>query len=186
MSITTALSSTSLPSTPPPHRMSLYACIPLPPQINHHDGHVTLHPLLQYNHARKLDFDLLDPRQCDAQLKQWGDARREPATNPSLPSLALLIPSFPWPIVVHASSIQRGTPAVTILDVIAELYRVLQLPAAEYSVQEGLMGLSRGLDAHGSKVGPAIRRLGYLHGRYKLVGLSHSSQGGDAFVVHVE
>lgn len=185
MSITTSLSST-LPSTPPPHRMSLYACIPLPPQINGHDGHVTLHPLLQYNHARKLDFDLLDPRQCHAQLKRWGDARHEPATDPPLPSLVLLIEEFPWPIIAHASSVRRGVTAVTILDVITELCRVLQLPAAEYATPDGLVGSTRGVDRQYSEDGPVLQRMEYLRGRSMLVGLSQSCQGNDTVEVHVE
>ncbi|KAF4564920.1 hypothetical protein EYR40_011095 [Pleurotus pulmonarius] len=166
--------------------MSLYACIPLPHQVNHQDGHITLHPKLERNDARKLDFDLLDPGRCDAQLRQWGNTCYEPATNPPLPSLVLLIQGFPWPIVVHASTMRWGVAAVTVLDVITELSRALQLPAAEYAVQDGLMGSTRGADPQSSKAAPEIRRLEYLRGKSRLVGLSHSILDGEALMVHIE
>lgn len=186
--------SSAPPTISPPvvHDKSPYSCIPLPSQLD--DGHepVILHPMLRYSHIDRLELDLLNPEECVMRLTTRGHGLLEPATIPALPSLSLLIPSFPWPITAHASSAWRGVPAVTVLDILSALDCTLRMTAAEDVVRGGLIASghweqnsqSPRLDA---RMEPRVlQRLEYLRGRRKFVGLTNSNAGGDLVVVHIE
>ncbi|KAG9221497.1 hypothetical protein CCMSSC00406_0009486 [Pleurotus cornucopiae] len=180
------------PTTSPPvaHHKSPYSCIPLPSQVDHHHRPIIIHPALHHRHTDRLELDLLNRSELPARLMRRGCAL-EPATNPPLPSLSLLIPSFPWPITVHASSTWRGRPAVTALDIFAALDRALRLPASEDVVPGGLMGSGRRQNWQASQLDArneprVFERLEYLRGRRKFVGLSNSTMDSDTMVVHIE
>ncbi|KAF9488796.1 hypothetical protein BDN71DRAFT_1512726 [Pleurotus eryngii] len=173
----------SYSATPPVvYDKSPYSCIPLPSQLDDCHEPVILHPMLRYSHIDRLEFDLLNPGECVVRLTSRGYGLLEPATHPPLPSLSLLIPSFPWPLTVHASSTWRGVPVVTVLDVLSELYRALRMAAAEDVVCGGLIASGR-LDARTEP--RVLQRLEYLRGRRKFLGLTSSNVVGDVMIVHV-
>ncbi|KAF7419497.1 hypothetical protein PC9H_002088 [Pleurotus ostreatus] len=185
--------SSAPPTTSPPvvHDKSPYSCVPLPSQLDDCHEPVILHPMLRYSHVDRLEFDLGNPGECTARLTSRGHGLLEPATYPPLPSLSLLIPSFPWPITVHASSAWRGVPVVTVLDILSELDRALRIAAAEDVVRGGLIASGRRQNRQSPRLDArteprVLQRLEYLRGRKKFIGLTKSNVGGDVMIVHVE
>ncbi|KAL4262888.1 hypothetical protein AB1N83_005596 [Pleurotus pulmonarius] len=185
-----ASSASDLAAPPATPRKPKPPCIPLPSQLHHSQLHQNISPpklhfVLDYQ--QQIQFDLFDRRECLRWCMKWESTLNQPATKPTLPSITLIVPFFPWPIIAHASTTLGGNPVVTVLDILNALYRGLWLPAAEDVVWEGLMENKRARTNSRCSTGWArIQRLEYLGGRRKFVGLSHSDVGGDIMNVHIE
>lgn len=122
---------------------------PLPPQ-NTETSTVTLNPALIYSSRSQLSFDMAAPPPY---------YNNELATSSPLPSIAIVCPQFPWPIVVFSS-----TPyGVTVGDVHSHLYNFMSSPSA----------------------GPnSPPRLYFLKGRRVFIGLTKSHIGSETWTMH--
>ncbi|KAI3606362.1 ste ste20 ysk protein kinase [Moniliophthora roreri] len=139
--------------TPPIIRRPL-ACVPLPSQVD--DGTIVeLHPILDPREAPSFEWDM-SPDSLEKMLRAHPTIKYllESATNPALPSLAVVHPQLPWPVTVHRSSVNEES--VTVFDVLYAVCEALQTP----------------LSAGG-------RRLDLLGSRPKFVGLRRCELGGD-------
>lgn len=136
-------------------RRNLYSYVSLPPQTDRSIP-LAIHPLLRYTHGQnpQLRFNV-----SSAPVEPFHGCFSQPATNPPLPSLAIIIPHVPCPLVVHHSS----SSCVTIGDVLAMIWRRLQMddPSRWGSRQIHLLG-----------------------GRNDFLGLSTSQLGEETFVLH--
>ncbi|SJL02842.1 uncharacterized protein ARMOST_06180 [Armillaria ostoyae] len=97
--------------------------IPLPSQIE--SGNLTVvHPLLQPSRGEmmmKLDFAR---SLSSVRIPGHEGCVNEAATNPPLPSLAIVHPKLPWPIVIQRSGDQEW---VTVADVVETLWHTLRI-----------------------------------------------------------
>ncbi len=178
-----ASSASDLAAPPATPRKPKPPCIHLPSQLHQNISPPKLHFVL--DHQQNIQIDLFDLHECLRWCMKWESTLNQPATKPMLPSITLIIPFVPWPIIAHASTTWRGDPAVTVSDILIALYRGIRLPASEDVIRDGLMGQTRRTNCRCSTT-RTILRLEYLGGRRKFVGLSHSVVGGDTMNVHIE
>ncbi|KAL1729123.1 hypothetical protein EV714DRAFT_285253 [Schizophyllum commune] len=174
--------------SPPLHAPPLYASIPLPSQV----AGVTrtiLHPVL----AGSYSYDLSLP----PPFAVLGTCIYEPATWPSVPSLAIRMPLLPSPIVVHAAAYaggrvgQKDINFVTVADVMEALYVDLQQPAVGYERRGERVArhVSRGMlissEDPCARVGQPVQRGELLREQRMFSGLSPSPLGGEVYTLHV-
>jgi hypothetical protein len=134
-------------------------CIPLPSQAEM-DDKVMLNPILAFEPSRMSTLvELAEPL-----VEPYEGCFAEAATYPAIPSLALLVPMIPWPLVVHSSS----SACVTVGDVLRDLVRMLQ------------SALDPG---YRSRAG-TTRRIDLLRGKHRVLGFSTSNVGDETFIVH--
>ena len=122
------------PATPPPTFYSsplAKANMYIPAQYAVH-----IHPLLARTiaHGAPLLWDMAEPAETarpqlpNAPPRITDALVREPATNPPLPSLAIICEFLPWTITIQPTPHARwASPFVTVGDVLHALYRALRL-----------------------------------------------------------
>ncbi len=135
--------------------------VPSPPQVDHPFCDIQIHPLLAVGTSLRFD---LSRRPSEPYQGVFSVA----ATFPSLPSLAIIVPSIPWPIVI-----QPSTGFATIGDVLTALWETLQTDLDKTSSSK-------------SKIHNSGRRLDLLGGVHSFAGISSSSLGEDTFLLHLE
>lgn len=94
-------------SSPPALRKPCYRHIPLPSQTGS-DIPVVVHPLLRLSRGEimmELDFAR---SLSGVRVFSHHSCVNKAATNPPLPSLAVVHPMLPWPVVIHRSAIESG------------------------------------------------------------------------------
>jgi len=127
---------------------------PLPPQYPD-VRKIALHPSLTYPVNSGPFFDVSQPPTYnDNQL----------ATFPALPSLAIVCPDLPWPIVVFRNEQSGG---VTVGDIHWAIYHFLRSPAPA---------------SRGSRSSPP--RLAFLQGKVLFKGLTKSHIGSETWTMH--
>ncbi|KAF9254937.1 hypothetical protein L218DRAFT_967751 [Marasmius fiardii PR-910] len=140
---------------PPLHHRD---CVPLPSQSDS-ENEVVLHPLLLCPRRVGVYWDLAEWRgRIERVMRERWYPMRDLATHPTLPSMTLVHPWLPWPIIVHASGMDsRG---ITIADVLLTISTNLMAPIDETG---------------------RMNRASYLRGRWMFVGLQTSDIGGDVW-----
>ena len=119
----------------------------------------------------------------------------EPATNPALPTLTIVSPNLPWPIVVSA---QKPGSYVSVSDVFMALHHALSIPVSplEYpspsSSPGGVLFRGHGVYDHRSSPPsphwhayerPSLRRIDFLSGRTRFMGLSAMGRDPGTYVL---
>ncbi|EGO04024.1 hypothetical protein SERLA73DRAFT_27426, partial [Serpula lacrymans var. lacrymans S7.3] len=122
----------------------------------------------------------------------------EPATSPPLQSLTLLNQSLPWELTIRPTS--SVTPFVTVQDVLHGVYRFLRLSvnSAEYSMlpskdhqmrvnlaYHARCNRSPSKDIYDEESKKGVKRVDFLMGQNKLMGLSSTKRGPDVWVLNV-
>lgn len=195
------LDSTPGPATPPQLFRS-----PLPTKADLHSpsryapGGVSLNPTLarQPNVTTPLVWDMSEPAesarpQLFSPPSRLTDALvREPATQPPLPSLAIICEYLPWTIIVVPTPGALWTaPYVTVGDVLHTLYRTLRLAATDLElavleptlrdrIQRAYVARYRRIAApreREAEKAKAIKRVDYLCDRTAFLGLAAVPSG---------
>ncbi|KAK0491802.1 hypothetical protein EDD18DRAFT_540872 [Armillaria luteobubalina] len=111
------------PLSPPVLGKPRHRHIPLPPQTES-DTPMIIHPLLRLSRGEKImELDFARSLSSVRVLGHKGCVN-EKATSPPLPSLAIVHPKLPWPIVVQRSGDREW---VTVADVVEKLWHALQI-----------------------------------------------------------
>jgi hypothetical protein len=185
-----SLPSTGGPRTPPSPRTPL---LPLP------SGRVEIHRSLGFHpQSPKLLFDLSvsweavttnsSPPVCLSKA-----ALLEPATNPPIPYLQISCANLPWTLDV----VCKTTNFVTILDVLAQLYTLLRLRVSEkefkmesFESQRDISAafhqrVKRGRWTAAVEEQKGLKRIDFLKGRNRFMGLSSTKLGPDMWALNV-
>ena len=180
-----SLPSTVGPITPPSNPF------PLP---SLHGSIVRIHNLLGASFAEpQLVYDVSLPAQTalprDPTVSSW--VLSQPATEPVLPFIEIISPRLPWRLAIYPA--QRGSPVVTVGDVLAGIYAHLRTPvsAAEYAlvgqedVQRRIGDAFRrrckrqpSAEAVARETGKGLKRVDFLEGVNVFGGLSTTKEGG--------
>jgi len=157
-----------------------------------------IHFLLAFSphHDPTIQYDLtLHPSTLDSEISHKEFA--EPATHPPVSRLHVICPRLQWPITISSSS---GTGFVTVLDVLESIYRVLRVPAkpTEYgslpshSAIRGVnaayyrrCGRFQDRDSRQLEESKGIKRVDFLMGRNRFLGLSGTLKGPDIWELNV-
>jgi hypothetical protein len=182
------------PRTPPPiiHARSPYCCIPLPPQIDTNTA-VSINPVLEFTLKPPINFDLSLPPSYITIPHCHERCLFEPATHPKLPSLTVISPLLPWPIIIHTLSINPAF--VTVADVLGTIYGAVHIRVTEAEFEylapyPAVQTQSGGYGDRGCRTPGVYRRdmqrLDFLGGKNNFLGLSKSSMGWDTWILNVE
>jgi hypothetical protein len=193
------------PLTPPPikHVGSPYSCTPLPPTDAPHypRGSVAMNPLLAPGPTIVYDLTL-DPLSITSLTGQRLSSRAlaEPATHPPLHALTLTCRALPWAIPV-ASASNKPDSFVSVADVLHALSRALRQPISptEYAqllspteqrrVNEAFERRYRRLasdpPAYQVEKLKGVKRVDFLMGKTRFLGLSWTSTGPDVWELNV-
>ncbi|KAK0479541.1 hypothetical protein IW261DRAFT_144657 [Armillaria novae-zelandiae] len=165
------------PLSPPALGKPRHRSIPLPPQTENNTP-MRIHPLLRPSHSSmmmELDFTR---SLSSIRILGYEGCVNEVATSPPLPSLAIVHPKLPWPIVIQRSGDQEW---VMVADVVETLWHVLQMsdPMRLSSPStSSLLNYQKDVtfNSYRSMSGGVERemvpRLVYLKGRTRFMGLS--------------
>jgi len=185
-----SLPSVGGPKTPPsPHSPLL----PLP------SGLVEINPLLGFHpHSPKLLDDLSLPWEVvttntSPPISISRAALLEPATNPPTAYLQLQCPNLPWKLDI----VCKTSHYVTIFDVLAQLYSFLRLTASakefNFETVESRSEISRAFRQRVSRdprtasveESKGLKRIDFLKGRNRFMGLSSTKLGPDTWTLNV-
>ncbi|TFK74849.1 hypothetical protein BDN72DRAFT_729439, partial [Pluteus cervinus] len=118
----------------------------------------------------------------------------EPATTPPLSQMAIRCQHLPWTIVVNPSS-SKPHAFVTVADVLMGLHNNLraQVKAQEYNMEntDRQQAIARAFDARHRKDSTqheyhrGVRRVDFLIGMNRFLGLSRTTDGPDVWKLHV-
>ncbi|KAG9308212.1 hypothetical protein JVU11DRAFT_12225 [Chiua virens] len=195
-----SLSDSSLPSsgdssgpcTPPQNN---YATLPLP------DGPVAIHPLLAFHpFVPPIIWDASLPPHTLASnahaspMSLPARVLEEPATQPSMHTMTLHIEQFPWRLVIPPKHY------VSVRDLIEALYCFLRHPVlpSEYNslptqahkdevsiAFHNRCGHASSKEAADEQYQKGVKRVDFLRGRTRFMGLSSTKLGPDAWVVNL-
>ncbi|KAK0185280.1 hypothetical protein F5146DRAFT_1228205 [Armillaria mellea] len=153
--------------------------IPLPPQTEKNTP-MLIHPLLRPSRSSMMmELDFARSLSSVRVLGHEG-CEKEVATSPPLPSLAIIHPRLPWPIVIQRSGDREW---VTVADVVETLWHALQIrdpmrsPSPSASPSSSLLNYQKDamVNSCRSTSGGVERemapRLVYLKGKTKFIGL---------------
>ncbi|PBK65316.1 hypothetical protein ARMSODRAFT_1022431 [Armillaria solidipes] len=163
-------SSTLLAPGKPSHRR-----IPLPSQIES-DNPTVVHPLLQPTRGgMMIQLDFARSLSSVRVLGHEG-CINDAATNPPLPSLAIVHPKLPWPIVIQRSGDREW---VTVADIVETLWHALRIrdpiPSASVSSfvenQKDVYRTTHGMSGRVERGVVHQPRLAFLRGKTRFVGL---------------
>ncbi len=163
------------PPLPPVLGKPRHRHIPLPSQTES-DTPIIIHPLLRPSRGEKImELDFARSLSSVRILGHEGCVK-EMATSPPLPSLAIVYPKLPWPIVIQRSGNREW---VTVADVVETLWHVLQIRDPMRSPSLSLLGNQDDAPCTScrSTLGCVERgvvhepRLVYLRGKTRFMGL---------------
>ncbi|KAK0222496.1 hypothetical protein EDD85DRAFT_960136 [Armillaria nabsnona] len=149
--------------------------IPLPSQTES-DTPIIIHPLLRPSRGERImELDFARSLSSVRILGHEGCVK-EMATSPPLPSLAIVHPKLPWPIVIQRSGDREW---VTVADVVETLWHALQIRDSMRSPSPSLLGNQddapctscRSTLSCGERGVVHEHRLVYLRGKTQFVGL---------------
>jgi hypothetical protein len=160
---------------------------------------VEINPLLGYHpHSPKLIFDLSIPWEAittntSPPVRLSKPAFYEPATNPPTPYLQLKCSNLPWTLDIVAKS----TYFVTIFDVLAQLYTLLRCTVSEKEFNIESLESQREITAAFFKrvnrdpwtsvveEKKGLKRIDFLKGHNRFMGLSSTKLGPDMWALNV-
>lgn len=156
--------------SPPPliYEKSPYQCVSLPAQVE--SSAVAINPVLEYS-----ERDPLVRVDLSRRPQRYGYCLLEPATCPPLPSLAVVSPLLPWPIVVQRSS----TKYVTVGEVLVAIRHAIRVVGRD--------GWDRS-EENAAQLAYVQDEMGILEnagGKYRFLGLSKCPTESDTWVLHV-
>ncbi|SJL02956.1 uncharacterized protein ARMOST_06298 [Armillaria ostoyae] len=162
--------------SPPVHGKPRHRHIPLPSQTES-DTVIIIHPLLRPSQGEKImELDFARSLSSVRVLGHEGCVN-EVATSPPLPSLAIVHPKLPWPIVIQRSGDREW---VTVADVVETLWHALQIRDPMRSSSPSL--LENQDDTPCTSCGSMLDyvergivrqpRLAYLRGKTRFMGLN--------------
>jgi hypothetical protein len=162
----------------PPPTPRLHSA-PLPSQIETPfpaGSPIVLHPAITYT-GNILDL-YLDVSRGTCQLHRYPQSNLlfDAVTHPSLPSIAVIHPLLPWPIIAHSQSSLAG---VTIADLFQAIYGSLQQEITGHGANVTLF--PRTMTTSGRR----RKMVSLLGGRHRLMGLSQIPGEESTFVLHV-
>ncbi|PBK65218.1 hypothetical protein ARMSODRAFT_961227 [Armillaria solidipes] len=159
--------------SPPVHGKPRHRHIPLPSQTES-DTAIIIHPLLRPSRGEKIME--LDFARSLSSVRVIGHEGRvnEVATSPPLPSLAIVHPKLPWPIVIQRSGDREW---VTVADVVETMWHALQIRDPMRSPSPSLLENQALCTSCPSMLGYAEQgvrepRLAYLKGKTRFMGLN--------------
>ncbi|KAK0436206.1 hypothetical protein EV421DRAFT_1130519 [Armillaria borealis] len=147
--------------------------IPLPSQT---ESNITIvvHPLLVRSSRGEMLMELEFARSLSG-VRVFGHEGcvKEEATNPPLPSMAIVHPKLPWPVVIQRSDDREW---VTAADVIERLWSALQVPIPFRTLSSLLkdqddLVLNSCHSTSDWVEQEIVPRLGYLKGKMRFMGL---------------
>lgn len=162
-------------------------------------GEMHIHFLLAFSpyNDPPLHYDLsLPPSLLDHEISPEEFA--EPATHPPLPSLYVTSPYLEWPITIFPSSGPGGF--ITVLDVFESIYRALRMPVhpteygnlpspdATQDVNEAYYrrcGRIEDFNLRQLEESKGVKRVDFLMGRNRFLGLSGTLKGPDIWELNV-
>ncbi|KAG6917083.1 hypothetical protein DXG01_003972 [Tephrocybe rancida] len=193
-------SSSSLPTPPsyptilpgPLPNAALYQRPPMPKSVR-------AHALLQFSTSPLLNVDLRHPPSTITSHHQGIPLRdfAEPATQPPLSSLTILVPHLPWTVTVYPSHPSQGY--VSVNDVLEELYHSLRtnITARDYAAlpsekarrqvslaYEQRYKRVRGTRDYEDEKQRGVLRVDFLMGRTRFMGLSSNERGAGVWLLH--
>jgi len=167
-------------------------------------GPVAIHPLLAYHpYLSPINYDVsYTPNTATANIQVSpitldSHRRAEPATNPPIEVFSLISDLLPWCCVIHASTYQY----VTVEDVLLQLFRFLRTPATrdEYKAvpnQDVRDRIAESYKRRCSRASSAeefaeeqikgLKRVDFLLGRTRFMGLSSTKLGSDTWVLNLQ
>ena len=178
--------------TPYPDYAPFYPTQPVAPTVR-------IASILAYSPKPAWSWDIGLPLST-AYPRPPADVLAAPATTPTLPTLSINCPMLPWTITVNAgadpNSRPRGAPAafVTIGDVLVAIHNNVRLAVvqAEFDTflspdQKYWVGVDFRIRCGGnqSEYSKGLRRMDFLGGRRKFLGLSSSSRGPDMWTLNL-
>ncbi|KAG6860027.1 hypothetical protein C0995_000312 [Termitomyces sp. Mi166 len=157
-----------------------------------------LHVLLQLSSSPLLNFDL---RQSPSTITSHHRviqlrALSEPATQPGLAALTIVIPHLPWSATVYPShrgafvsvdDVLEQLHAMLCMNISAEEFHLLPSDTDRYRVTvayEQRYRRIRGSRKYEDEKSGGVRRIDFLMGHIKFMGLSPSATWPDAWVLH--
>jgi hypothetical protein len=185
-----SLPSTGGPRTPPSPRRSL---LPLP------SGRVEINRSLGFHpQSPKLLFDLSVSWEAvttntSPPVRLSKAALLEPATNPPTPYLQVRCATLPWAIEI----VCKTTTFVTILDILAQLYTSLRLTVSEKEFNMESLESQREISAAfrqrvtrdpwtaAVEEKKGLKRIDFLKGHNRFMGLSSTKLGPDMWALNV-
>lgn len=202
---TSSLPSSSDPPTPPPHEYTpapprhaslnpMSECLP-----DSTNERMQIHFLLAYAPYAEpfVNYDLsLPPSTFGNQIPP--QTLLEPATSPALHSLVIECPHLKWDFSITPSSSLPGA-FVTVLDVFEALYRGLRLAVHPVDYNELPFDIVRDVnaayytrcgrilatEARTSEESKGIKRVDFLMGRTRFLGLSGTTRSRDIWTLNV-
>jgi hypothetical protein len=192
--------------TPPPlkHVGSPYARSPLPPVPEDClASSLSMNRVLRFALKPHISFDLHVHPSTIATLPDHRPLSlytlSEPATQPPLPLITVVSPHFPWSITVTPPLPNKAKKYITVSDVLVTLHRTLNLSVtpdehnsipsgavsrvnAEYERRLKNITSRREREAERRK---GIKRIDFLIGRYRFLGLSKMGKDPEVFVLNV-
>ncbi|KAK0491803.1 hypothetical protein EDD18DRAFT_540821 [Armillaria luteobubalina] len=163
------------PLSPPVLGKPHHRHIPLPSQTKS-DTPIKIHPLLRPSRGEKImELDFARSLSSARVLGHKGCVN-EVATSPPLPSLAIVHPKLPWPIVIQRSGDREW---VTVADVVEKLWHTLQIRDLMRSPSQSLLknqddapsASCRSMLGHAERGVVHEPRLVYLKGKTRFMGL---------------
>ncbi|KAG6914794.1 hypothetical protein DXG01_015253 [Tephrocybe rancida] len=160
-----------------------------------------VHALLQSSGPPLLNFDLRQPPSTITSHHKGISLRAfaEPATQPPLPSLVIIAPHLPWRLTVYPSHARTHGAYVTVEDVFRELYDMLRtnISAQEYhslpsevekrkitAAYEQRYRCICGSREYEDEKRRGVRRVDFLMGQTRFMGLSPSESSPDVWLLH--
>ncbi|KAE9386972.1 hypothetical protein BT96DRAFT_927863 [Gymnopus androsaceus JB14] len=196
--------SSSGPRTPPSHSSGLPSSHhaysrPQPKRSHSYPLPTRVHSLLAYSHHPAIKYDVSLPTSTiTSSHKGLSTASfSEPAVYPPVSSLVIQIPHHIWPISVNAS---HNGQYVTVNDVFAAVYHSLRtnVSSSEYraipskkDAEKVRMAYEmryrrlRDRYAYESEKQQGVKRVDFLNGHTRFMGLATSSHGSSAWVLHL-
>jgi len=158
---------------------------------------VRMHALLQSSSSPALNFDVTQPPSTITSHHKGISLRAlsEPATKPPLTAITIVVPHLPWSITVHPS---HGT-YVTVTDVLEGIYRKLRtnISAQEFHALPSEKDMRRvtvayeqryrrvrGSREYEDEKRSGVRRVDFLMGHTRFMGLSSTSSGPDVWFLN--
>ncbi|KAH6908447.1 hypothetical protein BKA70DRAFT_1279752 [Coprinopsis sp. MPI-PUGE-AT-0042] len=190
-----SFSISSLPSSPGPFTPpSGFQALP---SLNH-----VAHPALQHLSSPSLDYDVTQYKPTSTNPKLPLELELNlPATSPPSAYMELISPSLPWRVIIQPGKGIPGAPAgiITVKDVLLGIYTSLRQPIlqTEFDLIPDVQVRNAITDAYRNRCNSSpdlsvtqhelkrgVRRVDFLRGESKFLGITPAKAGSHVWVLH--